>query len=135
MTKDYQAGRAPAILFEDDKSQKQGKTLDQLIEECFVEPVVLPEGRVTVLNDSFKYHGNIILPENSKRKPTTAIILRVSDPENMNWLIGRRVVFGTWSGQSLVFKGQGKYRVLECREIIGFINNTDAELVEEVGQE
>ena len=130
---DYQAGRAPAILFEDDKAQKQGKTLDQLINECFVCPVVLPEGRITVLNDSFKYHGRLIIPKTTERRPTTALVLRVSNPDSLGNLIGKRIVFGTWSGTDLTFRHQAKYRVLECREVLGIIEDDNAELIEEAG--
>ena len=116
------------ISYRDGTGQLKQSSLSKLRKECFIQPVVLPEGRVTILQDEFHYVGRIAIPDTAKRKPTTGHVLLVSNYETLGDLVGLRVVYGIYSGTLLKFKGRDAFRVLECREILGIVNHEDAEL-------
>jgi len=104
------------------------KDVVQLEKDCFITPVILPEGRLIVVQDNFVYSGRLVIPDTAKRRPTTGHVVRVSDIDVLGDLIGKRIVFGMWSGTALDFKNRPSYRVLESREVLGIVELEDVEL-------
>jgi co-chaperonin GroES (HSP10) len=96
--------------------------------KCFITPVVLPEGRIVIEQDSFHYSGRLAIPDTAKRRPTTGHVVRVSDTVNLGDLLGKRVIFGMYSGTLVTFKNMPAYRILECREVQGIVEIEDIEL-------
>ena len=100
----------------------------QLEKECFITPVILPEGRLIVIQDAFRYSGRLVIPDTAKKRPTTGHVVRVNDIEVLGDLIGKRIVFGMWSGTALDFKNRPSYRVLDSKEVLGIVELEDVEL-------
>lgn len=93
-------------------------------------------GKLIVKIDDFRYSGRIVIPDKAKRMPTTGVVVAVSDAD-LNaeevggglggyWL-GRRIIFGRWSGTQLAFKGHPAFNCLTYEEILAELA-TDEEL-------
>jgi co-chaperonin GroES (HSP10) len=70
--------------------------------------------RFIVMIDSFAYKGRLIIPDKSKRSPTTGKVIAVSKEvlERGNIRVGMTVVYGMYSGTALKFKDVPVLRVL-----------------------
>jgi co-chaperonin GroES (HSP10) len=88
-------------------------------------------GRILILEDRFVYHGRIAIPEVAQRRPTTGTIVAIGDDVPEGFAIGQRVVYGNFAGTGLRFKGQPLYRVLTPDEVLCFIEEGEAELIED----
>jgi co-chaperonin GroES (HSP10) len=96
--------------------------------KCFLTPVLIDGGRIVIKQDNFHYSGRIAIPDTAKRRPTTGHVVRVDDVEKFGDLLGKRVVFGMYSGTLIVFKDKTPYRVLDTREILAVVEIEDVEL-------
>jgi co-chaperonin GroES (HSP10) len=124
---------APTLVTQEDEiKRRKNFNIDKEEQECFLTPVLLGDGRCIVLQDQFVYQGRLAIPDTAKRLPTTGYVVRVSDLDKYGDLVGKRVVFGVYSGTGMYFKGQMKYRSLDLREILAVVERTDVEL-EEIG--
>lgn len=94
--------------------------------KCFLRPV---GNRVIVAEDAFHYGGRVYIPDTAKRRPTTGHIVAVGGDIDTAWL-GKRVVYGQFSGTLLAFKGKSPFRVLSFEEILSEITLEDVELDE-----
>lgn len=89
--------------------------------------------RIIVRIDGFSYKGKIIIPDKSKRPPTTGKVLAVG--ENITRTkIGQTVVYGMYSGTALKFKDVPVLRVLTEDEIL-CEKEGSAEIEQDVPQE
>jgi len=120
--------------------------------KVFLKPM---PGRVIVQRDEPKGKtGLIYIPEKYKQLPTTGRVLAVGDfgqadvrceptvlidddgaesvsfPKHMDmsWLIGKRVVWGRFSGIPLFFEGDQKFDVLTYEEIVAVVEDDNAVL-------
>jgi co-chaperonin GroES (HSP10) len=97
----------------------------------FIHPT---RGRVIVQEDSFKYGGRIVIPDASKRRPTTGTILEVGKDCYEEFQSGQKVVYGLYSGTVLEFKGFDPetriiFRVLGQDEILSFVDEKSPEFL------
>lgn len=94
--------------------------IQAMIEEAkFLEPT---SGRCVVMRDAFQYSGRIAIPEKYKQLPTTGRVVGVGD-EDRSHLLGRRIVWGRFSGVMINFDKRPVYDILTYEEIIGFVND------------
>jgi co-chaperonin GroES (HSP10) len=85
----------------------------------FIDPC---GARLAVKEDAFKYEGRLVIPEVSKRRPTTGTVMAIGpDVPDGAFTIGDRVVYAQFSGVLLEFKQQPACRMLGCDEIQGKI--------------
>lgn len=91
----------------------------------FLKP--LP-GRILIKRDEAKSHSSVIyIPEKHRQLPTTGRIVAVGDEERQDW-VGKRVVWGRFSGVPLFFSGGLKFDVLTPEEILAFVQDDTAEI-------
>jgi co-chaperonin GroES (HSP10) len=99
-------------------------------EQCFVHPGA---GRVVVQEDSaMSKVGRIILPDKTKRRPTTVIILKVGKNVS-DYEVRDRIIYGLYSGTVLTFKGWDpktriNFRILSEEEILAKLDMETPEL-------
>ena len=56
-------------------------------------------GRILIKPHDFRYGGKIVIPDNSKRRPTVGTIVQLNLSENPNkFEVGQVVVYGVYSG-------------------------------------
>ena len=93
--------------------------------------VIEPWGsRIVVQEDSFKYEGRLVIPDNAKRRPTTGIIVAIGpDVDAERVQVGRKVIYPQFSGSGCEFRGNGCWRVLSVDEILGYVNTEDELMV------
>lgn len=109
------------------ETEKPEKTLDQLIAECYIEPTF---GRLVIIEDEFRYKGKMIIPETAKRKSTTGTILKMNLPkvDELPFIIGDRILTGTYSGTMVEFDGVKTWRILSENEVLAIVNDKSARL-------
>jgi co-chaperonin GroES (HSP10) len=96
--------------------------------------VPLP-GRILIQEDSFKYEGKIVIPENVKRRPSTGTIIAIGEGTETKVKVGDKVVYPMYSGTGLRFrdpdtsKDLTPMRVLTPEEILCTLEG-EAELIE-----
>jgi co-chaperonin GroES (HSP10) len=115
-----------------DKVEEKAKTLQELIDECFMVP---GSGLVIVMPDKFEYKGKLTLPKTAERNGTTGIILKVGDLliRTFNFEIlkpGDRIAYGQWVGTQFSFQGRPSYRVLGEAEVTCIVKDPKAELLD-----
>jgi co-chaperonin GroES (HSP10) len=107
------------------KEDKQaGSVAEQLNRGAFLVPT---PGRCIVERDGFKYSGLLVIPEKHKQMPTTGRVIAVGDSDHMN-LMGKRVVWGRFSGMPIQFSGFPAYDALTYDEIIAYVEDEDVKL-------
>ena len=87
-------------------------------------------GRCVAVRDGFKYAGAIIIPEKFKQLPTTGRIVGVGNEEQQDW-IGRRIIWGRYSGVEVQFDKFPAYTVLTYEEILAFLKDDSVTLTQE----
>lgn len=86
-------------------------------------------GRIIVKEDEFSYQGRIVIPDTTKRRPTTGIIVAIAEGlMNGDFKVGGKVVYGLYSGTVINFKGQPAFRILGQEEVLAFIDDTNLQL-------
>ena len=86
-------------------------------------------GRIIVQEDEFSYEGKIIIPDTTKRRPTTGKIVAVGDGvSNFDLVIGSKVVYGMYSGTVINFRGQPNFRILGQDEVLAVVYDKDLQL-------
>lgn len=113
------------------RGEKPKKLVRVTPKTVFVHPT---RGRIIVQEDNFKYEGRVIIPEVSKRRPTTGTILEVGKDCYEEFQPGQKVVYGLYSGTVLEFKGWDPetriiFRVLGQDEILSFVNEESPEFI------
>ncbi len=73
--------------------------------------------RVLILEDAFKYEGLIAIPDKSKRRPTTGVIVAIGKGVE-DCVVGEHVLYAQFSGTGIKIKGFPEYRVLTPDEIL-----------------
>jgi co-chaperonin GroES (HSP10) len=102
--------------------------VQQLIAEAkLLEPT---SGRCIVVRDRFKYSGLIAIPDRYKQMPTTGHVVAVGNSEQEH-LVGKRIVWGRFSGVPVQFDKRPAYDILTYEEILAFLNDTSVELTME----
>jgi co-chaperonin GroES (HSP10) len=77
-----------------------------------------PLGNRIILDvDEFHYDGKIVIPDSSKRAPTTGRVVAVG-PDVVNIKVGMRVLYAQLSGSTLVFQGKQDCKVVTEDEIL-----------------
>ena len=83
-------------------------------------------GRIIVREDEFNYRGLIHVPDSAKRRPTTGKIVAVGEGvTNWDLQVGKKVVYGMYSGTVISFKEQPAFRVLGQDEILAVIDDVN----------
>jgi co-chaperonin GroES (HSP10) len=96
----------------------------------FVHPSA---GRILIQEDSaLSSVGRIIIPDRTKKRPTTGVILEVGRGIE-DYHAGQKVVFGLYSGVVLTYKGWDpktriNFRILNIDEILGTQDDEAPEL-------
>lgn len=92
---------------------------------------LLPRGnRVIVKKDEHKYTGKLVIPDKYKTSPSTGHIIAVGPEIEINapdLKIGKRVLYGQFSGIMVQMKGHPQYIVLSPDEIVAEVTE-DGEL-------
>jgi co-chaperonin GroES (HSP10) len=70
--------------------------------------------------------GGLVIPDESQKPPETGVILSVG-PEATGFKEGDHVVYSSYAGTELNFKGAGKIRVLVPKEVLGLIYGLNEE--------
>src|SRR6266436_1050398 len=70
----------------------------QAMETCFLIPT---PGRLLVLRDGFHYSGSLHIPDTAKSRPTTGYVIAVPPTGELNFWLGRRLLFAPMSGTDL----------------------------------
>lgn len=64
--------------------------------------------------------GLIVAPETAKQNTTSGSIVSCG-PEVRAFKVGDRVIYSNYAGTAITFKQQAKIRIMEDREVIGFL--------------
>jgi co-chaperonin GroES (HSP10) len=96
-------------------------------EECFLIPTNNPP-RVIVARDNFHYSGRLIVPDTAKARPTTGTVIAVPPNGELNYWLGKRVLFAPMSGTDVKFKNYSPWIVLQIEEIICEISKSNEQL-------
>ena len=113
-TEEVQMSTLPASMLEETEEIKMKPG------ENFVHPTV---GRVLIQEDfALGRVGKIIIPDKTKKRPTTGTILEVG-PGVEFYTAGMKVVYGLYSGTVLTYKGWDpktriNFRILNTDEIL-----------------
>jgi co-chaperonin GroES (HSP10) len=111
--------------------------------------------RIVVQEDDFSYRGSIIIPDNTKRRPTTGRVVAIGEKVGTTvyyteseevvingetitqeveksrfeptFKLNDHIVYGLYSGTVINFKEQPVLRILSEEEVLGWVM-TDAEL-------
>ena len=114
-----------------DEAEKPTQTSPtRVLDDCFIRPNGL---RVVVKRDGFTYKGVLTIPERAKKLPTTGVVVSVPPSGELDFWLGRRVVFGMLSGQPIEFRGKPAYICLAIEEVLGEISSKDELELENVG--
>lgn len=111
--------------------EKLKKLVKVTSKTIFVHPT---SGRVIVQEDSFRYEGRLIIPEVSKRRPTTGTILEIGKGVDEIFKIGQKIGYGLYSGTVMEFKGWDPetriiFRILGQDEILAIIDEKAPEFI------
>lgn len=130
------SGTAEMLEKMDEKPQQ--KTLNEMIEDCFLEP---GPGLIIVQPDDFTYRGKIFVPKTAQRTGQTGVIVKIGmnltrefygdslnvyseDPVFKEYRLlkpGDHVVYGMWAGTQLLFENRPSYRILQEGEILSIV--------------
>lgn len=97
----------------------------------FIHPT---RGRIIVQEDNFRYEGRIVIPDASKRRPTTGTILEIGKDVDEIFHVGQKIGYGLYSGTVMEFKGWDPetriiFRVLGQDEILAIIDEKSPEFI------
>lgn len=123
----------------------QDKAEDEGLErECFIDPFITGSafGRVIVSRDQPKLRreqSKLALPRHLRKErerlPTTGHIIKAKvfcdGKDASSQFVGKRILFGPMSGQAICFRGYPTWIALDLNEIIGIVQQEDAEILEE----
>ncbi len=92
---------------------------EEVSTKCIIDPM---PGRCVVVRDgSVEKSGGIWIPDKAKQMPTTGTVVAVGD-DDRHGLVGRRIVWGRYSGLVVQITGFPIYDILTYEEILGFLN-------------
>jgi co-chaperonin GroES (HSP10) len=111
--------------------EKPKKLVKVTPKTIFIHPT---SGRIIVQEDSFRYEGRLVIPEASKRRPTTGTILEIGKGVDDIFKVGQKIGYGLYSGTVMEFKGwipeeRIIFRILGQDEVLAIIDEKAPEFV------
>jgi chaperonin GroES len=89
------------------------------MERCILKP---NGSRLVIEYDTFKYSGSLVIPERAKVKPTTGIVIATG--EGLEQWLGKRVLFGMYSGTPVKFHNRQAWLVCQIEEVIAEVESS-----------